>query len=120
MGITHVNVLLRNLAEPSRTWEGPFLVGSGAIDCMVPANRLAEIGLKPKGLRTYELADGTELKMETTTGQIEFMGEIGGATIIFGPEGTEPILGLTALASAGIEWDPRSQELKRLPTVRLK
>ncbi|MXZ16002.1 MAG: clan AA aspartic protease, partial [Acidimicrobiales bacterium] len=32
----------------------------------------------------------------------------------------EPLLGLTALESAGIEVDPRNQQLKRLSAVRLK
>jgi clan AA aspartic protease len=120
MGTTHLNVLVRNPEERNRTWEGPFLVDSGAIDCLIPANRLAEIGMKPQGQRTYELADGTELKMDITIGQIEFMGEFVGATIIFGPDGAEPILGVTALESAGFELDPRSQRLKKLPSVRLK
>jgi clan AA aspartic protease len=120
MGTTHVKVLVRNPAEPGRSWEGLFLVDSGAMDCLVPANRLTEIGLKPKGQRTYELADGTELKMEVTNGEIEFMGESLGARIILGPEGAEPILGVTALESAGIELDPRSQRLKKLPSIRLK
>jgi len=48
------------------------------------------------------------------------MGEIVGTTIIFGPDGAEPILGVTALESVGIEVDPQSQRLKRLPAVRLK
>ena len=118
--MTHVTVLVRNAAEPHRTWEGQFLVDTGAMDCLVPANRLTEIGLKPKGRKTYELADGTELKMDVTNGEIEFMGESLGARIIFGPEGTEPILGVTALESAGLEVDPGTQRLKRLPSIRLK
>ncbi|MYG61353.1 MAG: clan AA aspartic protease, partial [Acidimicrobiales bacterium] len=32
----------------------------------------------------------------------------------------EPLLGLTALESAGIEVNPRNQQLKRLSAVRLK
>ena len=32
----------------------------------------------------------------------------------------EPLLGVTALESVGIEVDPRNQTLKRLPAVRLK
>jgi hypothetical protein len=32
----------------------------------------------------------------------------------------EPVLGVTALEPAGIEVDPQSQRLKRLPAVRLK
>jgi clan AA aspartic protease len=81
---------------------------------------LREIGMKPKGQRTYELADGSELKMDITTGEIEFMGDMVGSTLIFGPDDTEPILGVTALESVGIEVDPRTQRLKRLPAVRLK
>jgi len=52
--------------------------------------------------------------------EIEFMGEIVGSTVIFGADDTEPILGVTALESVGIEVDPRSQRLKRLPAARLK
>ena len=58
--------------------------------------------------------------MDITTGQIEFMGEIVGGTIFMGAPGTKPILGVTALASVGIDVDPRNQTLKRLPAVRLK
>ncbi|MDI6752497.1 MAG: hypothetical protein QME07_06595, partial [bacterium] len=79
-----------------------------------------EIGIEPSGKRTYELADGTELKMDVAAVQIEFMGEIVGTTIIFGKDDTEPILGVTALESVGIEVDPQNQRLKRLPAVRLK
>ena len=34
--------------------------------------------------------------------------------------GVEPLLGVTALESVGIEVDPLNQRLKRLPAVRLK
>ncbi len=48
------------------------------------------------------------------------MGEFVGATVIFGEDDIEPILGVTALESVGIEIDPQNQRLKRLPAVRLK
>ena len=48
------------------------------------------------------------------------MGEITIGRVIFGPENVEPILGATALESAGILIDPASQTLKRLPTISLK
>lgn len=120
MGATHVTVCIRNPAEPTRTWEGLFLVDTGATDTLVPRDHLESIGMKPKGKRSYELADGNELQMDITTGDIEFMGEIVGGTIIMGEPDTEPILGVTALESVGIEVDPQSQTLKRLPAVRLK
>ncbi len=120
MGATHVTVAIRNPAEPDRVWEGLFLVDTGATDCLVPRQCLESIGLTPKGQRRYELADGSELRMDITVAQVEFMGEFVGATIIFGETDAEPLLGVTALESVGIEVDPLNQTLKRLPAVRLK
>ena len=120
MGMTHVTVTVRNPADPNRIWEGLFLVDTGAVDCLVPARHLREIGLEPKGKRTYELADGSEVKMDIAIAEIEFMGDLVGSTVIFGAEDAEPILGVTALESVGIEVDPRTQRLKRLPAARLK
>ena len=120
MGATHVTVTIRNPAEPDRSWEGLFLVDTGATDSLVPRPHLEALGLKPKGQRTYELADGREIRMDITTADIEFMGEIVGGTILFGEANVEPLLGVTALESVGIEVDPTTQRLKRLPAVRLK
>lgn len=120
MGVTHVTVTVRNPAQPEKTWDGLFLVDTGAVDCLVPTKRLQAIGLKPRSQRTYELADGSEVRMDIATGEIEFMGELVGTTIIFGADDAEPILGVTALESVGIEVDPRNQRLKRLPAPRLK
>jgi clan AA aspartic protease len=120
MGITQVTTTVRNPGDPARSWEGLFLVDTGAVDCMAPAKHLHAIGIKPAGKRTYELADGTELALEVGVAQIEFMGDVVGGTIIFGPDDAEPILGVTALESVGIEVDPQNQRLKRLPAVRLK
>jgi len=116
----HVTVRITNPAELDRFWEGLFLVGTGAIDSLVPRPHLEAIGLAPKGSRTYQLANGSDLVLDVTTAEIEFMGEIVGGTIIMGAEDAEPLLGLTALESVGIEVDPLNQRLKRLPAVRLK
>lgn len=120
MGVTQVTVTVRNPAAPDKTWEGLFLVDTGAVDSLVPRKHLREIGLAPKAQRIYELADGSEVKMDITTGDLEFMGELVGSTLIFGADDAEPILGVTALESVGIEVDPRSQRLRRLPAARLK
>src|SRR5712691_6822780 len=120
MGVTQVTAAVRNPARPTKLWEGLFLVDTGAVDCMVPGKHLKALGLKPRGKRIYELADGSEVTLNVTVAEVEFMGETVGATVIYGPDDAEPILGVTALESVGIEIDPRSQRLKRLPAVRLK
>jgi len=120
MGATHVTVTIRNPAAPDNFREGLFLVDTGAMDSLVPRKHLQSIGLSPKTQRIYELADGSEIKMDITTADIEFMGDLVGGTIIFGDDDAEPILGVTALESVGIEVDPGNQRLKRMPATRLK
>ena len=120
MGATHVTVRITNPATPDRFWEGLFLVDTGATDSLVPRPHLEAIGLKPEGKRVYELADGSEIAVDITVAKIEFMGEIVGGTIVMGADDAEPLLGVTALASVGIEIDPVNQRLKRRPAVRLK
>lgn len=48
------------------------------------------------------------------------MGELTAGRVVFGPEGTEPFLGVTALESVGILLDPVTKTLRRLPAVPLK
>jgi clan AA aspartic protease len=113
-------VAVVNPADPQQRWEGLFRVDTGSIDCMAPGKHLRSVGIVPRATRTYELAHGSEIKPDIAGVTIEFMGEIVGVTMIFGDDNVEPILGLTALESVGIEVDPQNQRLKRLPAVRLK
>ena len=120
MGATHVTVTIRNPAEPERVWDGIFLVDTGATDCLVPREHLESIGIVPEGQRIYGLADGSEIRMDIAVARVEFMGEFVGATVIFGDADAEPLLGVTALESVGIEVDPHNQTLTRLPATRLR
>jgi clan AA aspartic protease len=119
VGLTHVAVRLSS-SESTETYTADFLVDTGAIDSMAPAPDLSLIGIRRVGQRRYELADGTVHEYAFGLARIEFMGEITAGRVIFGPEGVEPILGATALESAGMIVDPGTQTLKRLPTVSLK
>ena len=120
MGIVNASVIVSNPANRNRRWEGQFLVDTGATDSLVPRQHLEAIGIRPEGQRTYVLADGTEIRMDIAVARIELMGEIVGSTVLFGDKNTEPLLGVTALESLGIEIDPLNQQLKKLPAVRLK
>ena len=116
MGETRVDVTIRNPADPSRSWEGEFLVDTGATDSIVPRRHLEAIGLTPRGSRTYILADGSELPADIAVAEVEFMGERLGGTVAYGPDELEPLLGLTALESGGYAVDPVNGCL--LKTVR--
>ena len=120
MGATHVTVTIRNPADLSKSWDGLFLVDTGATDSLVPRSCVEATGVDPEGQRVYETADGREIRLDFAIARIEFMGDVTAGRIVIGEDGAEPLLGLTALESAGIEVDPVTRRLKKLPALRLK
>ena len=119
MGLTHVAVKLRSFGSLDE-FQAKFLVDTRATDSLVPAAALSQIGIQPIGKMRYELADGNIHEFEFGLAEISFMNETTAGRVIFGPDGVEPILGVTALESAGIVVDPVSRTLKRLPAISLK
>ena len=79
MGVTYVDVTVRNPAQRARSWTGSFLVG--AIDSLAPRRNLEAIGLKPTGRRVYATADGREVEMDVALGELEIMGELSGGVV---------------------------------------
>ncbi|MCY4566176.1 MAG: clan AA aspartic protease [Gammaproteobacteria bacterium] len=120
MGLTRVNATIRNPANPARAWQGRFLVDTGAIDTLVPRQHLERIGVRPGGQRVYTMADGSKVRMDVAVAQVEIMEEFTGVLVIFGDNDTEPLLGVTAMESAGFEVDPVNQELKKQASTALK
>ena len=120
MGAIHVDVTIRNLAERDLCRSGRFLVDTGATDSLVPARWLRDIGLEPEETRSYELADGRMLEIGVASARFEFMDSFAVGIVLFGDDDAEPLLGVTALESVGVEVDPREQKLKKLPAIRLK
>jgi clan AA aspartic protease len=120
VGSIHVTVTLRSTGRSRKKYEALFLVDTCATDCLAPASQLKQAGIRRRGRKTYELAGGSTEEYAFGLAEIEFMGELTSGRIIFGPDGCEPLLGVTALESAGIVVDPANQQLKRLPAVPLK
>jgi clan AA aspartic protease len=119
MGLTRVAVELIDFSS-GESYRSEFLVNTGATDAMAPASELRKIGVKPVGRMTYELANGDIEEYEFGLAQISFMNETTAGRVIFGSDNVEPILGVTALESAGITIDPANQQFKRLPAIPLK
>ncbi len=120
MGLTHVTVALCAMNGAKTKYEADFLVDTGATDSMAPEAELRKAGIEPVAKMSYELADGTLKEYHFGLAIIEFMGDVTAGRIIFGPNDTEPILGVTALESVGILVDPNKKTLKRLPAIPLK
>lgn len=119
MGLTHVDVRIGNLGS-NELYDAEYLVDTGAVESMAPASELRRVGIKPVGKRTYELASGELRDYEYGLAELRFMDEITSTDIIFGPENTEPILGVLALEAAGFIIDPKNQTLRKLKARPLK
>jgi clan AA aspartic protease len=120
MGLTKVTTKISPFGNGKRFYEAVFLVDTGATDSMIPASELEKIGLKKEGKMGYELTNGQVKEYPYGLARIEFMGEITAGRVIFGEDGCEPLLGVTALESIGIVVDPANKTLKRLPAIPLK
>ena len=119
MGLTHVAVKVKNFRSDA-SFTKDFLVDTGAWRAMAPAFELKRIGIEPEGKKTYELANGELQDFEYGFVQISFMDEVTVGEIIFGPDQSEPILGVFALESAGFIVDPPNHTIRKLSALPLK
>lgn len=120
MGLTYVTTSIEGLDRSGERYERDFLVDTGAIHCMVAASRLVAAGVKKDGVARYELANGEVVEYAHGFAWVRFMGVETIAQIVFAPEGTEPLLGVVALESAGFGVDPVTKTLKRMAAFSLK
>jgi clan AA aspartic protease len=120
MGLTHVTTTVRRLAGRGKGYSAEFLVDTGAVDSLAPATALRKAGIKPEGKNTHELANGTPVELEYGFARISLLGEETVTPILFGPAGSEPILGVLALEGLGISVDPKTRSLKRERARSLK
>lgn len=120
MGLTKVTVLISNLAKSTQGYEDLFLVDTGAIDCMAPASELIKAGVMVEGKNVYELANGETVEYKYGFARVAFMGSETVCQIIFGPEETEPLLGVVALENTGLGVDPVSKNLLKMTAKPLK
>ena len=119
MGLTHVAVSLFN-SDSKDTYDADFLVDTGTTDTMAPGSELRKIGIEPVGKDVYELANGQRVEFEYGIAKLSFMNEIIGTRILFGPDNSDPILGVLALQSAGFIVDPKNEKLRKLRARPLK
>jgi predicted aspartyl protease len=114
-----VKVSLANQQDPSRSFQEPFWVDTGALYSFVPQERLEAIGVEPKFARDFTLADGR--KDRRLVGEalftIEDLGETITCLVVFAPPGSLFLLGATALENFCVQPDPTSQTLRPITAI---
>jgi predicted aspartyl protease len=119
MGLVHVTGRVSALGK-RRYFEADFFVDTGALNCMAPAAALRKIGVRPEGKEVFELASGEAVEYPYAFVRLAFFGAETVTRIVFGPDESEPLLGVIALEDAGIGVDPVSRTLKRMTAKPLK
>lgn len=119
MGLTHIPVTVSNFVT-NESFTATFLIDTGATDSMAPAAALKKIGIEPVTRRAYTLANGQSEVYELGDARLSFLEDTIAARLIFGPEGSEPILGVIALESIGLIVDPLNQKLRKISEFSMK
>lgn len=119
MGLTRVAVKIRNFGSDD-SYTSNFLVDTGAMDVMAPSSELRRLGIEPVGSHVYEMANGELVEYSYGLAELSFLGETIATHVMFGPDDTEPILGVIALESAGFVVDPVAERIKKLRARSLK
>ena len=120
MGFVYARTEVTNITGGEISYSAQFLVDTGATDTIIPSDELEKLGVTREGKRSYELADGSIVNYDVGYAFVRVKGETVVANVIFGKEGSEPLLGVTVLESAGFIVDPVHQVLRKAAAIPLK
>jgi len=114
MGMTGVPVRIVNLADPRRSADVELVVDSGAIYSVVPGSLLRQIGVQPRKVETFGLANGGTVRRAIGDVYYEIDRSAGAAPVIFGRRGDTSLLGVVTLEALGLQLDPLRRTLRPL------
>jgi predicted aspartyl protease len=96
MGETHVIVKVHG---PLGSVDVEMLADTGSTLTKIDESTARGLGIVPTGSALVELADGTDRERGIAEAKVEIMGDSTTVRILIGPDGEEPLLGLTTLES---------------------
>ena len=119
MGFTCVRV---NVAAPGsldRSKEIELLVDTGAILSVIPRPMLERLGVTPVDRQKVRAFGGEVMEREIGGVFLAYENARGFVSVLFGEEGYQSILGVTALEVMPLRVDPRSGQLERTDILML-
>jgi len=109
MGVTYVVVKVHG---PLGHADVEMLADTGSTLTKIDESTAKRLGILPTGSAVVELADGTDRERGLAHADIEIMGDRATVRILIGPDGEEPLLGLTTLESLRLKVNPLKQRLE--------
>ena len=95
------------------------LVDTGASYSWVPASVLQGLGVEPTIRFPFVLADGRRIERDMAEARVRLNGEERTTLVVFGDEGTQPLLGAYALEGFGLSADLVNRRLVPVPGLLL-
>ena len=111
MGMTEVDLTIKNPSRSSGGITHSFLVDSGAAYTVLPYDMVVRLGLKSNFTREFTLADGKKVKREVGSAVIRYANEEVATPVILGKKGDSALLGALTLESFGLALDPFQRKL---------
>lgn len=110
--------------EIAATPQGPYgaldaVVDTGAFYTWIPASILRRLGIAPHDRRAFLLADGRQLERDVGRAWARAAGREESTIVVFGDEGTEPLLGAYTLEGLALAADPVNRRLVPMPRLYL-
>ena len=112
MGFVTTKALVSATENGKRAAELEFLVDTGAIYSLVPADQLKRLGIKPTEKRKFRQASGRAIVRQVGEARFRIGKSKGVSPVIFGRKRDQPLLGVVTLEVLGLEVDPISETLK--------
>jgi len=120
MGTIYLDILVRRLPSDPQGETLQFLVDTGAVYTLAPADALRRLGIAPHRTLTLTLADGSKTTREMGGAYFEYQGTGGVAPVLFGAATDMNLLGVTTMEAMGLMIDPLTRDLRQLPAMLAK
>ena len=115
--MTVLEIEVGDPAKPSRMDNLEFLIDSGAVYSVVPADILKKLGIKPRVMQEFHLSNGSKITREKGGALFKYKDRVGVADVIFGEKGDSNLLGAFTLEALGRSLDPLKRKLSPLPMI---
>ncbi len=97
---------------PSGDADVEMLADTGSTFTKIGESLARKLGIEPTGSVVVELADGTDRERRIAEAKIEMTGNTATVMLPIGPDGEEPLLGLTTLESLRLKVNPIKRRLE--------
>jgi clan AA aspartic protease len=96
------------------------LVDTGSTYTWAPRDLLQQLGVQPIGRREFETADGRVIERDVAQTWVRYDGRAHITFVVFGDEGSSPLLGAYTLEGFGLAPDPVRRRLVPVRGLAMK